>query len=475
MSTPAYFPPVVTAAGLAVPSYAAILADNVGAFLNIYGTNQYVAPDSAIYQLLSIISLKQSDTCAAAQLAYNQSSPQTAVGAGLDRQVKMNGLAREPVSFSTALLTVTATPLLVITNGVAQDQSGNLWALPTSVALPNSGFISVQATCTTPGAVSAEPGQINIISTPQNGWTSVSNAAAAETGLPVEPDSSLRARQAISVSLPSVTPIAATIAAILAMPGVARVAPGFATPGGPGTSIENPTGATDSWGNPPHSISLVVQCTNTQTVAAAIYAKKTLGCFTNGTTTVPVIDPTTGVTIDISFFLPTNLAIAMLVKIAGYGNTPTSATLSSVQTALNTYLNELAIGETVSIGALYAEAMAVNLNLSQPSFGVQSIQLGVQAVVTSSTYTLAATTITVASASGIASGQLVSGSGIDFGTLVVGAPAGDVVTLSLPTIAASASGGTDVGFTTLGATDVPMTNFNFAALGEPLNISVVRA
>ena len=56
MSTPPYFPPSIGPAGLQVPAYQSILADNIQAFLNIYGTNQYVAPDSAIYQLLSIIS-----------------------------------------------------------------------------------------------------------------------------------------------------------------------------------------------------------------------------------------------------------------------------------------------------------------------------------------------------------------------------------------------------------------------------------
>src|SRR6185437_8534233 len=163
-------------AGLQLPSYQSILADNLQIFLNIYGTNQYVSPDSAIYQLLSAISLKQSDTNLALQLAYNQSSPQTAVGAGLDRQVKMNGLARAPFSYSTALLTVTAGDI-TITNGVAQDQQGNLWALPASVTV-TGGSVAVTATCTTPGAVSAEPGTIDIINTPLAGWTAVTNAGA---------------------------------------------------------------------------------------------------------------------------------------------------------------------------------------------------------------------------------------------------------------------------------------------------------
>ena len=471
MSTPTYVPPSISPAGLTVSNYAAILNDNLNIFLNIYGTNQYVAPDSAIYQFLSAISLKQADTNLALSLAYNQSSPQTAVGAGLDRQVKMNGLARLPFTYSTALLTLTFTAAATVTNGFAQDQQGNLWALPTTVSLASAGTISVQATCTTPGAVVAESGTINIINTPQANWSLVTNAAAAITGQPVESDSALRARQSISVALVATTPIASTIAAILATPGVARVAPGYPTPGGPGSSINNPTGGVDSWGNPAHSISLVVQCSDTVSVAQAIYNKKTLGCFTNGTTTVPVTDPVTGVVENISFYQPTALPIFLLVMLTGYGAAPTSTVLAAVQAALVNYLNALAIGETVSLGALYYEAMAINASLQAPAFGVQSILTGTQTAATTATFTASSLTIVVASAVGIVSGQLVVGAGIVPGTTVNGAPAGTTVTLSIATTAIGTA--SPVAFSTLSAADVVMTNYYYAASASAVDVAVV--
>ena len=313
---------------------------------------------------------------------------------------------------------------------------------------------------------------ISIINTPQSSWYTVTNPTAATVGDAVESDSSLRARQAVSVALPSLTPIASTIAAVLAASGVIRVAPGYPTPGGPGSSIENPTGAVDSWGNPAHSISIVAQCTNTVTVAQAIYNKKTIGCFTNGTTTVPVVDANTGVTEDISFFQPTSLPVFMLVVLTGYGNTPTSATLASVQAALVTYLNELAIGETVSIGALYYEIMAVNTNLATPNFGTQSVQVGVQTAATTATFSASSTTMTVVSAAGIATGQLVAGAGVATGTLVSGV-SGTTITLSIATTAAGT--GAAVAFSTLATTDITMPNFYYAAEGIAANVSVVVA
>jgi uncharacterized phage protein gp47/JayE len=472
MSTPPYLPPSIGPSGLQVSSYQSILNDNLQAFLNIYGPTQYIAPDSAIYQLLSIISLKQSDVNLALQLAYNQSSPQTAVGAGLDRQVKMNGLARAPFSFSTVLLTLTGAANTMIPNGFAQDQNGNLWAIPGTVTIGQGGTINVTATCSTPGAITAEPGTVNIINTPTAGWKGVTNASAAIAGVPVETDSKLRARQSISVALPSLTPLAGTIAAVLAAVGVVRVAPGYPTPGGPGSSIENPTGAIDSWGNPPHSISIVAQCTNTLTVAQAIYDKKTIGCLTNGTTTVPVVDPNTGVTEDISFFLQSSFTIYVLVQLTGYGSTPTTAVTQAVQAALVAYLNSLDIGETVSIGALYFEVMNVNNNISAPTFGTLSLQVGTGTIATAGTFALGATSMVVASSADIANGQMIVdlAGNIPAGAVVTGV-AGTTITFSLPTTAAASA--VSITFATLGSVDVPMPNFYYAAFGEVATVAVL--
>ncbi len=377
MSIPAYAPPSVGSAGLTIASYQSIMSDNIQGFLNIYGQNQFIGYSSAIYQLLAIISLKQADQNLALQLVYNQSSPLTAVGAGLDREVKMNGLARDPFTYSTVALTVTGIAGKVISNGFAQDQNTNLWALPNPTTI-TGGSITVTATCTTPGNVTAEPGTVTLINTPTNGWAAVTNAVAAVPGLPVEPDSSLRARQAVSVALPALTPIAASIATVLALPGVTRVAPGYPTPGGPGTSIENPTGTTDSWGNPANSVTLVVEGGVTNSVAVAIYAKKTPGCRTNGTTSVVVADPNTGYLNTISFYRPSYTAPFIGVYLHGLAGF-TSTALTAVQAALVSYLNSLSIGEAITYSVLYGVVLDTMPSLSQPLFSVKSLTLGLTA------------------------------------------------------------------------------------------------
>ena len=470
-SVPSYVPPYVGPAGLVVNSYESILQDNLQAALNIIGQNQYLAQDTWLYQLLSILSLKQADQNAALQLCYNQSSPQTAVGAGLDRDVKMNGLARDVYTYSTCQLTVTGTAGFDIINGFAQDQNGNLWALPNPCNIVG-GSVTVIAECTTPGAVTAEADTVTIIAAPQSGWATVNNAAAATPGAPVEPDSSLRARQAISVALPALTPIAATVAAVLAVDGVIRTAPGYPTSGGPGNSIENPTGSTDSWGNPPHSISLVVEGGTPAAVGLAIYLKKTIGCYTNGTTSVVVTDPNTSYEETISYYQPTALPIYVLAVLVGYGTPPTTAALTTVQAALVVYLNALQIGETVSLSALIYEAMAVNAAITAPSFGILSIAIGTATATTTATVVASNDVIVVASNTGIIDGQLVTGAGIPLGTTVANV-SGTNITLSAEATVAGTL--VPVVFSTLAAADVAMPTFYTVALGAATNVAVVAS
>jgi uncharacterized phage protein gp47/JayE len=363
-----YVPPNVGPAGLTIPGYEDILNDNLEQYTSIFGANQYIGTDSAIYQLIAILSLKQSDTMQALQYAYNQSSPTTAIGAGLDRLVKLNGIARKPFSFSTAIVTVNGTPGTVINNGAAQDTNGNTWNLPATVTIPGSGNVNVSATCTIPGNIVAEPNTITIIATPVGGWTSVTNAAVSTPGVPIETDSQLRARQAISVAVPSKTLLAGTIADLAALPGVTRY-----------NVLENPTNAVDVYGNPPHSITAVVEGATDAAVAQTIYNNRGIGCFTNGTDTVVVTDPTNGnITMPISFDRPTYIPIYVTMTVHGFAGF-TSATLAQIATDIVNYLNSLQIGENVVFSEIYGAALNARPNPDAPLFSIRSVFTGVAA------------------------------------------------------------------------------------------------
>ncbi|CAK9249994.1 unnamed protein product [Sphagnum jensenii] len=361
-----------------------INAYELAAFQNVYGQIVTTDNSNSDVQFIANLSLLINDAFNAAQLVYNARSFGTAIGADLDGIVQNIGITRKLASYSTANLTLTGTPLTVIPTGVAQDANGYLWSIPASTTIGNSGTVNVTATCQTIGAIAAPPNTIVVINQGTAGWLGVTNSAAAATGQPVEQDSQLRARASISTAIRSKTLVASTLAAIAETLNVTRYNPGTATPGGPGTSVENPTGVTDSWGNPEHSISMVVEGGTDLAIATAIYNNKTQGTFTNGTTTVAVTDPNTQAVSNISFFRPSYVPIYVTLTVQGLTGF-TSASTSAIITAVFNYLQGLQIGELLTISGLYAAAMAVMPNILVPQFSIKAIYAGTSVSPTSST------------------------------------------------------------------------------------------
>ena len=343
-----YTPPKIDATGQVIPSYQDLLDYYKSNVQNIYGPGEYLGNDSALFQLISIFALTVSDAYSGIQLDYNNHSPLTAIGAALSSVVALNGLVRKSASFSSCTVTISGTGGTVIPQGQVRDsvpQQGALWDLPPNVVIPIGGSVDTIVTCETVGALNATPGQLNLIATPTAGWASATNAAAATPGQPIETDSQLRTRQANSAELPANTIFAGTQAAVEAVAGVTRA-----------TGDENPTNITNANGNPAHSITMVVEGGTNADVAQAIYSKKGLGCFTNGTVSVNVTDPDSGNVQVVSFLRPTADEIYVTLDVhplTGYGSTIGVA----VQNAIVTYLNGLTIGEIVTQSALYAACL----------------------------------------------------------------------------------------------------------------------
>ena len=336
--------PTISATGISAPTYAEVLAFLQAKYRSIYGDDTYLESDSQDGQFLGVIALAISDANAATIAAYLSFSPGTAQKAALSSNVKINGIARAVPTNSQADLTIVGQAGTVITQGFAQDQNNNKWALPDSVTIPPSGSIIVTATCSTIGDVSAGPGQINKISTMTRGWQSVTNATSATEGSPVETDSALRQRQKISTALPSRTVLEGMIGAVASVVGVTRYA-----------AYDNDTKVTDANGIPGNSLAVVVEGGDVNAIAAAIAAKKGPGGGTYGTTSATVIN-IYGMPITISFFRPTYRAItaaASIKALPGY----TTAIGTALQQAVSDYVNQVSIGGGPSGTVEWADAL----------------------------------------------------------------------------------------------------------------------
>jgi hypothetical protein len=95
----------------------------------------------------------------------------------------------------------------------------------------------------------------------------------------------------------------------------------------------------------------------------------------NGTTTVNLTE-SIGTIVPIRFSRPTyiHIQVAVTVKaLPGY----TTSTTALIKAAIVDYLNNLLIGESVSIAAVTATTMNVNPNLRYPIFTMPSMQIGI--------------------------------------------------------------------------------------------------
>lgn len=359
-----YFTPYIDASGYHYPTYRDIVYELVANAQTIYGQDIYLGIDSQDYQYISAFAKKVYDTYQTAALVYNNRSPATAIGNGLDAIVKINGIRRNTATYSNCYVTLHGNAGTQIYNGVVQDINGINWSLPDYVAISPDGTITVLAACQTIGEISVNPGEINRVVTPTYGWSSVTNAAATNTvGQPVEADSELRSRQSISTARPSKTVLEGLKGQIAAVSGVTRF-----------QVYENDTNVVNSLGLPPKSITCVVENGADQYIADAIYLRKAPGCYTNGDVIVNKTDIYGQVT-PIRFYRPSYVDIDVTINVKAL-NGYTSQTTADIKGKITDFLNSLDIGDSVSVSSLWGIALSAMPSLVNPLFSITALTAG---------------------------------------------------------------------------------------------------
>ncbi|KAA1175366.1 baseplate J/gp47 family protein [Photorhabdus heterorhabditis] len=360
--------PAINKNGINAPDYQTILNGWKTIFRDIYGEDIYIESDSKDGVFLSLIAYVVHGCNNAIIASYNSFSPATAVGEGLSRNVKINGITRKSPSNSTVDVLITGRAGTVIRNASIRDDIGNTWSLPDEVTIDMHGQAIVTAVCQKTGAIGALPHTINQIATPTLGWQTVTNPVAATLGRGVETDAELRIRQAVSVALPSKTIMDGLIGAIANLHGVSRY-----------QGYDNDTDETDKNGIPAHSIAIVIDGGDSKEIAQTILIKKTPGIPTFGTTSEIVTD-NTGNKKTINFYRPTLVPIYIEIQIKpfiGY----TSDIGNNIRTEVSNYINSLYIGDGIYVTRLFVPANLCNKNGSQ-TYEVLSVVAGKSASTT---------------------------------------------------------------------------------------------
>lgn len=366
----AYFSPYIDETGIHIPNYIDLRDQLIEEMKQIFGQDIYIENDSADYQMISILAKKIFDSYSMGMLAYNNRTPNTAIGTGLDNNVAFADIQRKSSTYSSVQLTITGANGTSLKGCYALDENDNRWNIPDTV-IPETGMITVDAICSVSGNISALPNTVNKIGTPLFGWYSANNNNAATPGTDVETDAELRGRFSLAIRSPSLTVFESLSAAISALEGVSRI-----------SGFENDTSAESTGteppnipaGLPPHSVTFIVEGGEDDQVAKAIYSKKTPGCYTNGTTAVQIVSEM-GNIITIRFYRPTYVEVFVQIKVTKlpYWNDRYS---DEIKNAIYDYIKGLEISDNVYNSMIWFVANSVMSDFANPAFVIKEVLLG---------------------------------------------------------------------------------------------------
>lgn len=362
----------VTPRGVIVPDTADLLADVQGEFRNAFGQDLIVTPDTPQGVLIVMEALARDAVVRNNAALANQVNPNLAGGVFLDAIWALTGGQRVQATRSVInAVELAGVPGAIIPQGARASvgAGGDLFETTGSVTLDAAGsglatFRSVEL-----GPIAAAAGALNQIVTAALGWETVTNPAAATLGEATESDEAARERRRRTLSIQNVALPEAIVSGLYATPDVTSVL--FRENYTDDPVVEE--GVTID----PHSVFVCVDGGLDTDVAASLLANKSLGCGWSGDLTVPVVEPVSGQTYQVTFQRPDLITVYVSVtvkQVAGAGGTPAQAVRDAIQAyAAGDQAGEpgLTIGQDVSPFEL-----AGGINRASPDLYVSSVLVG---------------------------------------------------------------------------------------------------
>lgn len=359
-----------TPTGLVLPAESAILA-GVQADQNQAaggGTNQDLqTPQGQIAQSsTAIIGAKN----AAIAFIANQVDPNQATGRWQDAIGAIYFIERIPSSGTLTNLPCNGQVGTVIPAGsIVVDQAGYQYLALEAGTIGSSGTVTIQFQNLTVGPIGVASGAIAIYKA-ISGWESVTNPGTYALGSLVETPAEFEFRRQNSVAINALNSPQAILANVLNTAGVVDA-----------YVIDNPTnsavtvGAT-SYSVAANSVYVAAAGGTAAAVAAAIYAKKSLGCSYNGNTTYSLTDTSSPAgppypTYTVKYEVPTQVPIYIAVSIANSASLPSNI-VSLVQTVVQNAFSGADGGVKARIGG--------TLLASRYYAGIATIAVGIQLI-----------------------------------------------------------------------------------------------
>lgn len=354
---------MLTDSGFVRKTYQELLENIITSLQDRFGADVDVSPVSTFGRIARSLAAIANEHEQELENVYNASFIAKAVGVSLDRLAGNYGVERVAATYATVELSFVGTPAFVIpVNSGYKTSDGYIFVLSENVTLDahgkGKGFAYAQ---NTGAAYNVSSNSINIQVQPVSNVSSVNNTLASEGGADIETDTSLRDRILVAIKGINSATNDGIISAVRAVAGVkaARI-------------VENKTGKTDQYGNPPYTIHIYVLGGAKSDVAKAIFRSVAFGISTYGTVIVGVNDISNNKH-DVMFDYATEKPIFVDVKISKNDGFPSDG-IDQVKAQIKKYIESLTMGETVRFSYLYKYIYdnVVGINVAEVKIGLSS-------------------------------------------------------------------------------------------------------
>jgi len=272
----------LTTDGLVIPRLADLRSAFRSRAATLLGAAYATGAESPLGELIDAFSAPFAAGYELLQQVYNAFSLNSATGASLDNVGDWNGVAREPATKSTAVLTLGGTVGIVVPAGrEAGIENGTSWITLADATIGAGGTVTVAAEASEFGPLEASAGTIDQIVTAVSGWATVTNASAAAVGQDIESDSTYRARIRNSRAIVGGSNDASLRSQLENEDDIIAA-----------TVISNRTNLTDGFGIPPHAFRAVIwpATADPEVIAALIWTSDPSGIEPDGAVSATVED-----------------------------------------------------------------------------------------------------------------------------------------------------------------------------------------
>lgn len=295
--------------GVIVPDTEQLLTEVIAEWRNAFGQDLRVTPDTPQGVLITAEALARAAVAENNAAIANQINPDLAGGVFLDALCALMGLEREPAT-RTALggVLLTGRPNTLIPQGVrVRSAAGDLFQTAGTYQLDGTGAATAALLAVEFGAVPAPAGAITSIVDPVLGWEGVTNPTDGVPGTPEQSDASLRDLRRRTLALQGISTPEAVISQVSAVANVRSL-----------QFRENTSSAAQTIDGilmAPHSVWVAVDGGLDSAVALALLENKTAGAAWNGATVVPIVEPYSGQTYNVSFDRPAEVQVLVRVTV----------------------------------------------------------------------------------------------------------------------------------------------------------------